>query len=136
MRHHRLRPSAEQPQQFVDQPPLRRIARQASLENMRIADLFRAPDRSLPFQTINSSLDGRIRRPAFRRKRFLNLANRGPAQIPERLHDLQLQFGQSWQRHNLSTMSVCNPTTSLFGLQEVLRTNILLRKTYQEIKRV
>src|SRR6202042_69719 len=33
MPHHRLRPPSKQPQQFVDQPPLRRVARYASLEN-------------------------------------------------------------------------------------------------------
>jgi N-acetylated-alpha-linked acidic dipeptidase len=62
MRHHRLRPSTEQSQQFVDQPGLRGIARHHGFENVRVADLLHAPHRVLRFQPINRGLDRGVRR--------------------------------------------------------------------------
>src|SRR5450432_3731044 len=82
VRHHGLRSSAEQSEQFIDQSGLRRVARNHGFENMRVADLFHTAYRFLSFEPIDRGLDGGVCRPVTLRKRFLNLANGCLSVIP------------------------------------------------------
>src|SRR5580700_6000255 len=94
VRHDGLRAPAKQRQQVVDQPTLRHITGDRSLKNVEVANLLDAPHGFLPFQTIDGGLNRCVGRPAFFGERFLNLADRGIAAGPQRLHDLQLKLRQ------------------------------------------
>src|SRR5579862_5630133 len=104
VRHYRLYPPAKKTEQVVDQSALRRVPRDRGLENMRVADFLHALQHLLAFHAVDRRLDGRIRRPVALREKFLNLANRRRAAIPERFHDLKLQLRQFRQGHARSLL--------------------------------
>src|SRR6266404_6447722 len=110
MGHYRLRTSAEESQQFVDQPAARRALGDSRLEDVRVADLLHPFDGLLGLQAIDRCLNRRVSRAVAFGKGFLDFTDRDSAVLPERLHDLQFEFCQAWQWHKQSTMFVCNPT--------------------------
>src|SRR2546430_1141614 len=91
MRHERTRRAAEKIEQIVDQAPMRRLTRDNRLEDVRVADLLDLPHGAFFFETANDGLDGGIGRALLLRQRFLNLAHRRAPQLPERIHNLQLE---------------------------------------------
>src|SRR6185312_7451857 len=60
MSHHRLRASAEQTQQFVNQPALGGMARDNRLKDVRVADLLYAPHYFFLFHAVHGGLDGGV----------------------------------------------------------------------------
>ena len=118
VRHYRLGPTAEHTEEVVDQSALRGVTGDHGLENVRIADLLRAPQRLLVFQTIDGSLDGGVSWPSALGEGFLNFADRARATAPESLHDLYFQLGQFRQSHLQCTIRVCEPTMTILETQE------------------
>src|SRR5262249_21105554 len=95
VRHHRLRASAEESEQVVDETALRGIPRDHGFEYVGITDLFYAAHRLFRLQAIDGGLYGRISRPVLFRKSFLNLPDGAGSEVPEGIHDLKFELAQS-----------------------------------------
>src|SRR5947207_10284968 len=70
------------------------ILRDQRLEDKSIANFFNTPDGAFLFKPANNSLHGRIGRAFLFWKGFLYLAHGSGSELPELLHDFQLEFGQ------------------------------------------
>ena len=128
MRHHRLRPSAEQPEQVVDQAAVRRVAADHGLEDVRVTDLLGAADHLLGLQPIHHGLHRRVGRPAALRKGIVDFADGAGAVRPQRLHDVQLQPAQLRRRHRTAPpIGEVEPTPHVVGPQ--VRSSRLSRST-------
>src|SRR5688572_26470172 len=102
MRHDRLAAAAEEGEELVDEAALRGGARDGRLEDVRVADLLRPTDGALLFEPVHHRLHGGVGRPALLGKGFENLADRGCATAPQRLHDLVFELAQFRQSHGVS----------------------------------
>ena len=56
----------------------------------------------LVLEPVHHRLDGGVGRPAFLGEGLLNLAHRGRAAAPQRVHDLEFQLAQLRQSHVVS----------------------------------
>src|SRR6185312_744237 len=123
VRHHRLRPAAEKRQQFVNQTALGRMAGNDGFKDMRIAYFFCAAKHLLLFHPVNGGLHSGISGAAPFREGLLNFADGGGAALPQYFHDLQFEFGEPWQRHNLCTMNIGDSTMLVVACQgQICRT--------------
>src|SRR6185295_7788626 len=98
LRHHRLRPPAEEAQDLVEQPMTRDVSLDERLEDVCVADLPHAPDGPFGLHPVDGGLDRRVRRSRFG-EGLLNLSNRGVAAIPQGFEDSRFQLGQFWWCH-------------------------------------
>jgi hypothetical protein len=99
MRHHRLRASAKEVQEIVNEPSTRRLSRDLCLEDMGIADLANAAHRAFLFQPVGRRLNSGVRGPVRFWKGFLDFPDRKFALVPQGLHNLQLERAQLRQLH-------------------------------------
>src|SRR5688572_665997 len=90
LRHHRLRPSAEQAQDVVEQPVTRDVAGNERLEDVGVADLPHAAHGTFGFKPVDRRLNRGVGRPRLR-KLLLDFADRGLSERPEHLENLQFQ---------------------------------------------
>src|SRR5690606_36038883 len=88
-----------QPEQFVNEAALRGLSGNHGCENVRSADLARAPHCTFAHEAIDDGLDSRVRRPMLGGIGLEELTNRGGPFIPELIHDLELDFGQLCALH-------------------------------------
>src|SRR5437588_1427225 len=111
VRHDRLRTPPEQVQQVINQPTVRRLAREDGFEDVRVADFLDSAQHLLAFHAVHRGLHRGIGRAAPLGKRFLNLADRGRATAPKRFHNLKFQLRQFGQVHEsfLLHSLVCLP---------------------------
>jgi len=72
------------------------VTRQQRLEDVRVADLARAAQGPLRFESIHGGLHGGVRGTRLG-KPFLDLAHRGVPARPQDLEDLQFEPGQCGQ---------------------------------------
>src|SRR5262245_54558411 len=76
--------------------------RDHGFEDVRVADLLRALQRTLRLEAVDDRLHGGVCGPALRGEGLLNLADRQGALGPEGLHDLELELAQPRRRHAIS----------------------------------
>src|SRR5215469_14672887 len=81
-------PAAEQSQQVVDQPALRRVPRDRRLEDVCSSDLLDTAQCFLGFEPVDHRLHRGVGGSLLCRKRFLNLPNGTGPPFPEGVHDL------------------------------------------------
>jgi hypothetical protein len=98
MRHDRLCPPAEQPEQIVDEPSLRRFARDHCLEDMRITDFLGTSEHVLGFQAIHHGLHRGVGRPPPLGKRIMDFPDGARAVRPQGFHDGQFQLTELRRR--------------------------------------
>jgi hypothetical protein len=82
VRHHRLGPAAEQAEQVVDQAPVRRVAADHGLEDVRVADFLGATNHLLAFQAVHHGLHRGVGGPAALREGIVDLTDRARAARP------------------------------------------------------
>jgi hypothetical protein len=102
LRHHRQRAPTEQPENVVEQPDARDVARDDRFEDVRVADLARAPYRAFRFKPVHGSLNRGIRGLRIG-ECLLDLADRRVAASPQRVENLQFQPGELRKSHTVPT---------------------------------
>src|SRR5581483_1833445 len=95
-RHDRLRAVVEEGEQLVDETAMGRLARDRGLEDVRVADLLRPPDRAFGFQPVDDGLHRRVRGAAPRREGLLDFANGKASGVPEGFENTELEAAQPW----------------------------------------
>src|SRR4051812_43247147 len=92
--HQRLCRAVEEAQEVVDEALVDRLARDQRLEQQGVADLARAAHGLFFLEPREDRLDRRIGRALALLDRLLDLPDRGLAQGPEDLHDLELETAE------------------------------------------
>src|SRR5579859_1384019 len=76
MRHYRSSRAAKQIQEVGNQSPVNSLPGEHRFKNVRVANFFHPPNRTLLFKAVNHGLDGRIGRPVLFGQVLLNFADR------------------------------------------------------------